>query len=135
MQNDDGSSSDGSENDNPNANLFNYFLRKKEDPLEKIKKWKPKKYKPSFLKHVPKTSLMYQTYKIEQKQKYAPVLDGVLLNNSLVEEHVKDIPEDWEEFRRMTYTFFQDEENSIVKDVQHFLYHLLNAESIKLLNF
>lgn len=35
----------------------------------------------------------------------------------------------------MSWSFFQDENNVIVRDVQNYLYHQLNHESLKLLNF
>lgn len=135
---DDDSDEEEDPEDAINDSVFSMFLKKKEDPLDKIKRWKPKKWKPAALKGLPKSNPQVQMWRAGQREKKLEaksVIDGALVNQSLIRAHEQDIPEDWDEFRKMSWTFFQDDSNVVVTDVQNYLYHSLTHESIKLLNF
>ena len=69
--------------------VFSMFLKRKEDPLDKIKRWKPKKWKPEYLKGMRKDSDEYKAWKMETRKQrmHEPsgaVVDGMLINKSLV---------------------------------------------------
>ncbi|CAD7968160.1 unnamed protein product [Amoebophrya sp. A120] len=102
--------------------FFEFVTKKKVDPLEKIKAWKPR--------------LPLESEIDMSKPKF---IDGTLINNTLIESHEKTIPdrENWlYDMGKVKRGFFMDiEKNPIVSDVKNMLYHEKTNESVIMLNF
>lgn len=86
--------------------------------MEKIKKWKP-----------------------DESRLRDPVselpLDGKLVERCLLEvkEAEIDAAFDWDEFRKMKWMFFADEQNQLIRDCKTILFHKNTREEMKLVYF
>ena len=90
----------------------------KVDPLEKIKKWKP------------------DETKLRDPEKELPY-DGKLTEQCLLIAKEKEIDADfdWEEFKRLRWSFFSDENNQLIRDCKNILYHQHTREEMKMVYF
>lgn len=110
------------ENVEDSDDFFEFVKKKKVDPLEKIRAWKPK---------LPKES--------EVDPDAPKLLDGQLINNILTGSHETTAPlrENWlYDMNKIKRGFFNDGDvNPIVGDVKNMLYHEKTNEALIMLNF